>query len=270
MVQSTVMSWEALPCTETETPPPHAVAPATRRQHRPLSPVSAHASTLAPVVLSVTVQSSRVVPGRFAIRPWMQGALTYSTISLAMLDSAGEKSSSQIESVVPLAPKWPHELVDAHGGIREAAVGGRAGMLDHRPGARRGAAGRILGARRLPAHHVGRRRAGDRGDHDLTVVGLERLDAVRGAAHREEITFLVVGLAAGVADRMRSGRCWGRCGSGGRGCPCRRRRGGRTRCSGSWPAGRAATRFGVRAGVVERHAGVAEQSSSLVIMTIAR
>ena len=57
-------------------------------------------------MLSVTVQSSRVVPGRFAIRPWMQGALTYSTISLAMLDSAGEKSSSQIESVVPLAPNW--------------------------------------------------------------------------------------------------------------------------------------------------------------------
>jgi len=46
-----------------------------------------------------------MVPGFFATRPRMQGALTYLTMLSATLESAGAKSSSQIDSRLPVSPK---------------------------------------------------------------------------------------------------------------------------------------------------------------------
>ena len=81
IAHSTVMSSGAASApaaavTFTLAPPQLAVVLAASCQHGAAPPVSSHDASASPVALSVTAQSSRVVPARVATRPMMQGSLT--------------------------------------------------------------------------------------------------------------------------------------------------------------------------------------------------
>ena len=171
--------------TTTETPlqvlPPGDEAPAfTGTSPTPAPFVSSHGGTSLPVSRSVTVQSSRVVPGRFAIRPRMQGALTYWTMLLAMSLQRGREVVLADRQHEAVGAELAHQLGDAHAGIGEAAVGRRARMRDHGPRAG-GRAARRVGACSAPSSCTVYGVAGPviAATMIWLVVALERLDPVR-------------------------------------------------------------------------------------------
>ena len=141
--------------------------------------------------------------------------------------------------------KFFHQLGDADGRLAGAAVARAARMLDLRPQLVRA---HVLSAhRRDPVHRVGRRRRDDGSDEDLAVgIGLERLEAAHQGGHRRQQP---VGVER-FAVRQAQGRC-GRCPLARRSALCpaagsiaEDRRpghgtGGRTRCTDTWPSGRA-------------------------------
>ena len=142
---------------DTETPPQLVAAGDQPPALAGAADVVARRARWCPVSLSMTVQSSRVVPGCFAIRPWMQGALTYSD------DLVGDVGQRRREVVVAdrqhaaVGAELAHELGDAHGRDRRSCR--RPPCTSARSPAR-GKTPRRTTCRPcwgLPVHDVGRR-----------------------------------------------------------------------------------------------------------------